>query len=172
MIVPYEDLPVLREEYGRATMVYAHGVYDVLHSAHARHLRVAQEIGQVVVVGIWSDECTAYRKGPSRPVNDIAERLCMIDALKPVDYAFEIPGIGGPDELGIAVANWLRPDVYLTSSRKHQMFGGAAYIEHPDGRSTSIVYDLGYVHDRTSSTQTIDKAALAGVEVGNRKGLV
>jgi cytidyltransferase-like protein len=66
-------------------VVLCHGVYDVLGFAHARHLRAAKSLGDVLVVTVTPDESVG--KGPGRPVFSQEERVEMVSALKWVDYA-------------------------------------------------------------------------------------
>ena len=52
-----------------ARIVLANGCFDVLHVGHVRYLAGARELGDVLVVGINSDEQVAAQKGP-------ADRYC------------------------------------------------------------------------------------------------
>lgn len=65
--------------------VYAAGVFDLLHYGHVRYLEAAKRMGDVLVVGLLSDEGTArYKK--SRPIIPFDKRWEVIRALKCVDY--------------------------------------------------------------------------------------
>jgi rfaE bifunctional protein nucleotidyltransferase chain/domain len=88
------------------TVVLAHGVFDLLHMGHMRHLEGARREGDLLFV-----TCTADRyvnKGPGRPVFPEQFRAEMLAALECVD--------------GVAVSNWptaegvirlLQPGVYI-----------------------------------------------------------
>jgi cytidyltransferase-like protein len=153
MIQP--TLADIRERHASQTLFLAHGVYDILHPGHIRHLEVARSLGDVVVAGLWSDDCTRYKKGPSRPFNPIANRLEVVRALRSVDYAFEIEGVGYPSECMLPVVNELQPDIYLISSTLHPLFGGVGTIEHPSGLSTALIYDITYALKSTSTTKIL-----------------
>ena len=157
MIIGVDALADLRAEAPDTAITLVHGVFDVLHPGHIRHLEVAKQVGEIVVVVLWGDVCTHVRKGPNRPVNGIDYRLAMIDNFKQVDYCFEVPGEKGwPNDLMQPVVASLEPDYYLVSSRQHPIFGGAAVIDHPDGRQTSLLYDLTYGQKCYSSTAIIE----------------
>jgi cytidyltransferase-like protein len=47
------------------TIVQCHGVFDLLHPGHVRHLKSAKKLGDVLVVSITADEFV--NKGPGRP---------------------------------------------------------------------------------------------------------
>ena len=90
-----------------ARVVLANGCFDVLHVGHIRYLAGACELGDVLVVGINSDEQVARLKGPDRPVMSAAERAEIVASLEPVTYVtiFDEPTV---TELLLA----LKPDVH------------------------------------------------------------
>ncbi|TSC68261.1 MAG: rfaE bifunctional protein, domain II [Parcubacteria group bacterium Gr01-1014_56] len=65
-------------------IVLTQGVYDMLHEGHAIFLEKAQSYGDILVLGVDSDELTRLRKGPNRPVVPQAERLQMLAHLRSV----------------------------------------------------------------------------------------
>ncbi|NCO62165.1 adenylyltransferase/cytidyltransferase family protein [Candidatus Kaiserbacteria bacterium] len=65
-------------------IVLTQGVYDPLHEGHARYLEKALSYGDILVVGVDSDELTRLRKGPNRPVVPQKERLQMLAHLRHV----------------------------------------------------------------------------------------
>jgi rfaE bifunctional protein nucleotidyltransferase chain/domain len=72
----------LRAE-GKA-VVLAHGVFDLLHLGHLRHLKEAREQGDVLIVTLTAD--SFVNKGPGRPVFGQAMRAEMLAALEIVDW--------------------------------------------------------------------------------------
>src|SRR5215203_7498521 len=69
-----------------ARIVLANGCFDVLHVGHVRYLAGARELGDVLVVGVNSDEQVALQKGAGRPVMPAIERAEIVSALEPVTY--------------------------------------------------------------------------------------
>jgi rfaE bifunctional protein nucleotidyltransferase chain/domain len=69
-----------------ARIVLANGCFDVLHVGHVRYLAGARALGDVLVVGINSDEQVARLKGAGRPVMPAAERAELIASLESVTY--------------------------------------------------------------------------------------
>ena len=90
-----------------ARVVLANGCFDVLHVGHIRYLAGARKLGDVLVVGINSDEQVAIQKGPGRPVLPATERAEIVAALESVTYVtiFDEPTV---EELLLA----LKPDVH------------------------------------------------------------
>ena len=93
-------------------IVLTQGVYDMLHEGHARYLEQALSYGDILVVGVDSDELTRKRKGPNRPVVPQGERLQMLAHLRHVGILTlreEKHGLG-------TLIETVRPDVLITSS--------------------------------------------------------
>jgi glycerol-3-phosphate cytidylyltransferase len=55
----------LREDGRR--IVFANGCFDVLHAGHVALLQAARAFGDVLVVGLNTDESVRRLKGPTRP---------------------------------------------------------------------------------------------------------
>ncbi|MDO8575625.1 MAG: adenylyltransferase/cytidyltransferase family protein [bacterium] len=66
-------------------IVLTQGVYDLIHEGHAAYLEAAKAQGDVLLVGVDSDELTRKRKGPDRPIVPQEERLKMLVHLRHVD---------------------------------------------------------------------------------------
>src|SRR3989344_6986463 len=66
-------------------IVLTQGVYDLLHLGHRLYLEKAKSFGDILVVGVDSDDLTRERKGPRRPVVPQDERLQMLGGLRAVD---------------------------------------------------------------------------------------
>jgi len=66
-------------------VVLTQGVYDLIHEGHASYLEAAKSQGDILIVGIHSDELTRKRKGPERPIVPETERLKMLVHLRHVD---------------------------------------------------------------------------------------
>ena len=67
-------------------VVFTNGCFDILHVGHARYLAQAKSLGQLLVVGLNSDDSVRRLKGDTRPIINAAERREMLLALKPVDF--------------------------------------------------------------------------------------
>ncbi len=69
-----------------ALIVFANGCFDVLHVGHIRYLAGARALGDLLVVGVNSDEQVAMQKGPGRPIIPALERAEMVASLESVSY--------------------------------------------------------------------------------------
>tara|TARA_B100000131_G_scaffold204919_1_gene197017 strand:- start:1193 stop:1624 length:432 start_codon:yes stop_codon:yes gene_type:complete len=66
-------------------VVIVSGGFDPLHSGHIAHFKEAKALGDILVVGLNSDDWLTRKKG--KPFMPIDERLTIIRELKMVDYA-------------------------------------------------------------------------------------
>ncbi len=67
-------------------IVFANGCFDTLHVGHVRYLQGARNEGDILVVGVNSDESVRRLKGPGRPVLDELARAQLVAAVRAVDY--------------------------------------------------------------------------------------
>jgi D-beta-D-heptose 7-phosphate kinase/D-beta-D-heptose 1-phosphate adenosyltransferase len=79
------DACVARWRQQGRRVVMTNGCFDVLHAGHVQYLRFARSQGDVLIVGVNDDASVRRLKGPSRPVNGIADRLEVLAALEMVD---------------------------------------------------------------------------------------
>lgn len=110
MAMNRKELAGLRDEYRRAgkTVVFTNGCFDILHAGHVRYLAEARAQGDVLIVGLNSDESVRTLKGQGRPVNSAADRAEVLEALRAVDHV-TVFGEATAEEL----VRLLQPDIYV-----------------------------------------------------------
>ncbi|MBE0570023.1 MAG: D-glycero-beta-D-manno-heptose 1-phosphate adenylyltransferase [Ignavibacteriaceae bacterium] len=67
-------------------VVFTNGVFDLIHAGHVDYLSKAKKLGDVLVVGLNSDDSVKRIKGYKRPILKQEERAFILSNLKPVDY--------------------------------------------------------------------------------------
>lgn len=67
-------------------IVFTNGCFDILHVGHVKYLEQAKSYGDVLIVGLNSDDSVKRLKGPSRPINTAEDRGYLLAALESVDY--------------------------------------------------------------------------------------
>lgn len=67
-------------------MVFTNGCFDLLHVGHIDYLEKARRLGELLVVGINTDESIRELKGKSRPIVELANRMRILAAMSCVDY--------------------------------------------------------------------------------------
>lgn len=67
-------------------IVFTNGCFDILHFGHISYLREAKSYGDILVVGLNSNESVRRLKGDSRPINDENDRAQILRELECVDF--------------------------------------------------------------------------------------
>ncbi len=89
-------------------IVTTNGVFDILHIGHLRYLSKAKKYGDILIVGINSDESVKKIKGMTRPIISQFARAEMVANLKPVDYCI-IFNEKDPKKF----LSFIKPDVHI-----------------------------------------------------------
>jgi len=82
-----ELIEIVEDEKNKGkTIVFANGVFDILHVGHVRYLTEAREMGDVLIVAVNDDDSVRRLKGNDRPLMSVEERMEILAALLCVDY--------------------------------------------------------------------------------------
>ena len=65
--------------------IWVNGCFDILHRGHFELFNYAKSLGNVLVVGVDSDEKITQDKGPDRPYNKLEDRVYALESLKAID---------------------------------------------------------------------------------------
>jgi len=119
-------------------LVYAYVAGDILHFGHLRHLLNAKALGDVLVVGVLTDEAVMEKK--PRPTIPFAERLALISALECVDLAVPQDTYSPHDNVKNLGADIL---VESTSHSEKLISYGRSLMESLGGRLIVLPYYQG-----------------------------
>ena len=108
--VPRKNLPALLSKLKkqRKSIVFANGVFDIIHRGHIDYLHQAKSFGDVLIVGMNTDASVRRLKGKKRPLQKQADRAAIVVSLKPVDYVV-LFGEDTPERL----IESIRPDILV-----------------------------------------------------------
>ena len=125
--------------------VWLNGSFDVLHTGHIKLFRMARMLaGQhgTVWVGTDTDERIASKKGPSRPINTLKDRMLFLSSIKFIDVV--VP-FASDDELKHYICE-VEPDIMLIGDdyRDKPIIGSEfikeiIYVTRDGQSSTSII---------------------------------
>lgn len=136
--------------YGRPRnerVVFTNGCFDLLHRGHVEYLARARELGDILIVGLNSDDSVRRLKGPRRPLITQEDRATTLAAMECVD-AVTIFDEDTPLDLIEAIL----PDTLVKGGDYdiHEIVGGREVQEHGgevitlpflQGRSTTTIIE-------------------------------
>ncbi len=109
-ILTIDQLPQWREDLKQQNkiLVVTNGCFDIIHAGHINYLRQARTLGDVLLVGVNSDESIRKIKGPDRPIFCLEDRLTILSELKCIDalVVFE-------ETTAERLLESARPDIYV-----------------------------------------------------------
>lgn len=92
-LVDWDTLLAVRSRYAGEgkIVVWTNGCFDLFHPGHVRSLQAAKRLGDVLIVGLNSDDSVRRLKGAGRPVLSELERAEVVCALNCVDHVVVFP---------------------------------------------------------------------------------
>jgi cytidyltransferase-like protein len=130
-----------------------HGVFDVLHEGHFRHINRARELCDYLIVSLTFDNFV--NKGPGRPINSIDSRAYQIASLANVDLV-----LINKSETAIPVLIKVKPNLYFKGSDYNEFsdigeFDSSGNLE----REVSVLNEYGakiiFTNEKSSSSSSI-----------------
>ena len=67
-------------------IVFTNGCFDILHVGHVKYLEIAKSYGDILIVGVNSNDSVQKLKGINRPINTQEDRAYILASLESVDY--------------------------------------------------------------------------------------
>ncbi len=77
----------IKSQISGKKIVFTNGCFDILHKGHVKYLQKAKELGDILIVGVNSDDSVRKLKGNSRPINTLEARMEVLVALESVSFA-------------------------------------------------------------------------------------
>ena len=110
MLIDRKDAAQFCEDLRRQgnKIVFTNGCFDILHAGHVRYLTTAKSFGDVLIVGLNTDESVRRLKGANRPINNQNDRAEVLLGLKAVDHV-----IFFGEHTAEALIAEVKPDVYV-----------------------------------------------------------
>lgn len=129
-------------------IVFTNGCFDILHAGHARYLAQAKALGDILVVGLNSDESVKKLKGPTRPIQNQDERKELLLALKAVDAVFIFN-----EDTPLDLIQKVKPHILVKGGDwPEAQIVGADFVKSNGGEVKSLQFVKG-----KSTTNIVDK---------------
>jgi len=87
-IVSLDELKPIRDQLRKEKkrVVFTNGVFDILHRGHVEYLLEAKALGEILIVGVNSDDSVRRLKGEGRPIVVEQDRAFLVANLSSVDF--------------------------------------------------------------------------------------
>jgi len=132
-IIPYDKIDSIKKSLNGKKIVFTNGCFDILHKGHVQYLNQARELGDILWLGLNSDESVQKLKGPTRPINSEDDRSFVLAALEAVSYITIFP-----DQTPIELLKLIQPQIHtkggdykaesLPETKTIQSWGGEVRI--------------------------------------------
>ena len=140
-IKSFEDIDsiITRCKANGKRVVFTNGCFDILHVGHVKYLQIAKSFGDILIVGLNSDESVSRLKGPTRPVNIAEDRAYLLAALEAVDFVVPFT-----EDTPYDLIKMIEPDVLVKGGDYEgkavvgtEFAGELKLVEFVDGKSTT-----------------------------------
>ncbi len=129
-------------------VVFTNGCFDILHAGHVKYLEEAKSYGDILVLGLNSDNSVKRLKGESRPINSSIDRAVVLAGLESVDFIIEFD-----EDTPYELIKAIKPDILV----KGGDYEGKEVVGRDIAKETRLV---NFVDDK-STTKIIQKAKLS-----------
>jgi len=158
-LININGLPDFRKKYGDKRIVFVVGAFELLHWGHLDFLKRAKKRGDLLIVGVASDESRRRLKGQSLPIvgaKTRAETLCFFNF---VDVVVVVDEDDVSDSLQA-----LKPDVFYTAKKdwgkEVRSRADADLVKSYGGQVVKVSYSL----PKISSSKMVEKVALIKIK--------
>ncbi len=142
------NLKKFLDSRGEKKVVFTNGCFDILHKGHVSYLNEAKSLGDILVIGLNSDQSVKRLKGESRPINDENDRKFLLENLKAVDFVFIFE-----EDTPYNLIKEVKPNVLVKGGDwKPEEIVGSDIVQSLGGEVRSLSFIQGH-----STTNTINK---------------
>jgi rfaE bifunctional protein nucleotidyltransferase chain/domain len=122
------------------TIVFTNGCFDILHPGHIAYLEKARQLGDVLIIGINSDQSIQRIKGETRPINNFHFRSTMVAALESVSFVIEFD-----QDTPLELIKQIKPSI-LVKGDDYEIddIVGGGFIKSIGGKVQTISFLEGY----------------------------
>lgn len=126
----------LRDDKNNKRIIFTNGCFDILHPGHVSYLNTAKSLGDILIVGINSDESIKRIKGENRPINTLYDRIEVLAGLNSVDYIIPFE-----ENTPISLIQKIKPSIYVKGGDyTRETLPETPYIEDYGGKVEIIPF--------------------------------
>ncbi len=148
VVLDHTELDKIQNIRTNRKIVFTNGCFDILHVGHIRYLKEAKSLGDILVVGVNTDNSVKKLKGPARPIQNENDRAEILSSLESVDFVVLFS-----EETPEKLIHSVRPDILVKGGDwKIQDIVGSDFVLSYGGEVRSLQFVNG-----KSTTSIIEK---------------
>ena len=138
-VLSADTIDFLKKNEGKK-IVFTNGCFDILHLGHVEYLNEAKAQGDVLIIGVNSDQSVKILKGADRPINNEHDRKAMLLNLRAVDCVQIFT-----EETPLEIIKLIKPDILVKGGDwKVEQIVGSNFVLALGGSVRSLLFKNGY----------------------------
>lgn len=134
-----DTVEFLKQNKGKK-IVFTNGCFDILHLGHVEYLNEAKAQGDVLIIGLNSDQSVRVLKGPDRPINNEEDRKSMLLNLRAVDCVQVFN-----EQTPLEIIKLINPNILVKGGDwKPEQIVGSDFVIANGGTVKSLMFKRGY----------------------------
>jgi D-beta-D-heptose 7-phosphate kinase/D-beta-D-heptose 1-phosphate adenosyltransferase len=125
-------------------IIFTNGCFDILHVGHVKYLEKTKSFGEILILGLNSDESVQRLKGVNRPINSQNDRAYILASLEVIDYVVIFD-----DDTPLNLIKLIQPDILV----KGGDYEGKKIVGQDIAKEVKLVKFI----DGKSTTKTIER---------------
>ena len=103
-----EEIIHLLQTKKNQKIVFTNGCFDILHVGHVKYLEIAKSFGDILILGLNSDNSIKRLKGESRPINPLDDRAYVLASLESVSFVIPFE-----EDTPFELISAIKPDILV-----------------------------------------------------------
>jgi len=121
-------------------IVFTNGCFDILHNGHIHYLTQAADLGNILIIGLNTDDSVKKLKGSNRPIQDQESRAAVLASLSYVNAVILFE-----EDTPLKLIKAIQPDVLVKGSDyKEEEIVGSDIVKDNGGEVVTIDLLEGY----------------------------
>ncbi len=141
-ILTLQDLETKLREWSKENkkIVFTNGCFDIIHQGHIDYLAKAKDLGDILIIGLNTDQSVSTIKGKNRPIQDQESRAIILASMQFVDAIVYFS-----DPTPYELISSIQPDILVKGADyKPEEIVGYDIVKQKGGEIKTLTFLEGY----------------------------
>ena len=141
-IISFDNIQkqVLKWREENKKIVFTNGCFDIIHRGHVDYLSKAKDLGDILIIGLNTDQSVRNIKGNTRPIQDENSRAIILASMQFVDAIVLFS-----DSTPYSLIKEIQPDILVKGADyKKEDIVGYDIVSQRGGKVETIEFIEGY----------------------------